>query len=389
MYTVGSAGDGGILEGYSTCSVAVTEAVATNYGTALDKNVLSADVTCSGGSVINTDVLNGRAVSSNAELTVEVNSTLTNYGDILVNGDALSVITCKDGNSVTCHSSSECLVDSKIISIVDLSLCFVHVFFKNTLYVFSTCNGQSDVIHTNTGGLLVDSQRELAVVNNGGVGAELIVSKYAALDRAIHKVKRCTVSALDPDFNTVYITANCTVGSSAARSGNQHTCALSVDRYIFHGTDNVFSCVAAVVRFDTVGKSRTLNGYVLNAIYSCSRFGLKYDTANGLVSIALALYVNNKVFKCNSIPYLDCRGVACMNNSTILNGRIVLNAHTAISVTSSKSISAKIKRDRLFNLELICTVVNISSHDNDVTIYHITKSCIQLSLSSNREDILS
>ena len=211
------------------------------------------------------------------------------------------------------------------------------------------------------------------------------MSVYAALNIGIYKVKRCAIIALDPDLDTVYIAADATVGSCATRSGNEHTCTVSIDGNIFHRTDNVFSCVAAIVRFDTVGKSIALNCYIFDGTNASGRTGLEYDTANGLVGITLALNVNYKILECNCVPNLDCRGVACVNNCTVLDGRIVLDTHTAVSVASGKSLSTEVQSDCLSDSKLCCTVVNVCGQHDGVAILSCCNSCIKLSLGRNLE----
>ena len=208
------------------------------------------------------------------------------------------------------------------------------------------------------------------------------MSVYAAYEITICKSKSCAVIALDPELNSIYTTGDITVGCSSARSGDQHTCALSIDGNVFHRANNVFCSVTAIVGFNTVCKSIALNSNVLDITYASGGTGLKNDTANGLVCIALTLNVNYKVLECNCIPYLDCRSIACVNDSTVLNGSITLNAHTAIRIACSKSITAEVKSNSLRNCELIGSVINISSENDYVAFRSCSNCCLKLSLSS-------
>ena len=285
-------------------------------------------------------------------------------------------------NGLTVLGGFESIQQSSVVGINNLSLCVVHEVLQDTLDLLGTGNSQSDIL--NAGGSSVRSQGQRTVVYDIGIGAELVVSIDTALDVAVNQIQRSTVSTLDPDLDTVHAAGNGAVGSGTARSGDQHTGAYSVDGDVLQRTDDVLGRVAAVVGLDTVGQSRTLDGDVLDRINASGRAGLKHDTANDLACIALALYVNDKVLECNCIPYLDCRSVACVNNSTILNGRIVLNAHTAESVTSGQDLTAQIQGDSLLKLELVGAVVDVRSQDDLIAILGSGESGIQLSLSRNK-----
>ena len=210
------------------------------------------------------------------------------------------------------------------------------------------------------------------------------MSEDATHDLGLLQGQRCAVVALDGDLDAVHTTADGAVGSSAAGSGDQHTSALCVDGDIFHGTDDVLSCVAAIISLDTIGQSFTLDGHILDGTNAGSGAGLQNNTADGLVCIALALHVDHQVFECGSIPNLDGSGIACMDNGTILDGGIALHAHAAISVAGSQGIAAQIQSDSLGDSQLISTVVNVSSHDDDIAILSYCQRCVQFSLGCNR-----
>ena len=371
--------DGAILEGYGAIGVAVTEAVATHYCTSLYENIVSIDVTCIGRTVIEVKVLNSSAVSSNIKLTVEVNSALTYNGDRLINIKITCIIACKNGNGVAVLSSLNCIFNCCEISIIYNCACIVHEVLKKTFNLFCACNGKSYIVGTCSS--CVSSKTESTVVLDVGVRAELIVSEDTAHNVTVNEIKSCTVGALDPDLDSVNTTTDGTAGSCATRSRDKHTCALSADGNVLHRTDNINSCVTTVICLDTVGKSCALDCYVLDRINAGSGTGLKHDTTNSLVSVALALYVDHKILECNCIPNLDCSSVACMNDSTVLDGGIILNRHTTVSVTCGKSLATEVKGDSLFNLQLSCAVINVGSKNDSVAVYSTSKSCIKLSLS--------
>ena len=279
-----------------------------------------------------------------------------------------------------CNSVSQ----SSVEGVINLGSSLVNDFFQDTLDIFlSASDGQSDIFLVRAGGVLINSQAQRTTIGDVGIAAELIVSKHAALDLGINQAQRCTVVALDGDLDAVHAALNGAVGSSAAGSGDQHTGALGIDVDLIHGTDDVLSCVAAVVSLDTIGQSCALDGHILDGTNAGSGAGLQNNTADGLVCIALALYINNQVLECGSIPNLDGSGVACVNNGTILDGGIVLHAHAAVCVTGGQGLAAQIQSDGLGNGQLLITVVDVCGHDDGIAILSCCQCCVQFSLGSD------
>ena len=295
------------------------------------------------------------------------------FGNVSKKRYGLAVLNCIDRSLEGC-----------VVGVINLCLSFGYDILKNALNIFlCTSKCESYILNACTRSCSINSKRKCTVVNDIGVRAEFIVSKYAAFNLGVYKLKRCAVVALNEDLDTVCATLDIAVRCCSARSGDQHTCSLCIDGNVLHRTDNVLGCVTTVVGLDTVGKSRALNGYVLNRTNASGRAGLKHDTANCLVGIALALYVNYKILECGSIPNLDCRSVACVNDRTILDSRIVLNTHTAVSVTSCKSLAAKVKNNCLGDCELICSIVDVRCENDLVAILSRCKSRVKFSLGGN------
>ena len=370
-------------------TVAVTEGIAAciggSEGAILDQT--GTGEIAAAGAVNEVDILDLVARALDGGNTIQGNIALAGNGNIVPLGiqhQSVIVGASHDGNSCAVGHSSHGLSDGSAVGAVDLGLCALDDGFQNLaldLLFLSVVDGQGDSLFGNTGGVLVHDQGQSTIV--GDVGGVLVMDGDSALDLGVLQSQRSAVSALDPQLDGVLVTADVTVGGSAAGSGDQQAGALGIDGDVLHGIDDILSCVAAVVSLDTIGQSCAHDGHILDGANTGSRALLQNDTADGLVGIALALDIDHKVLECSSIPNLDGSGVACVDNGTILDGGIALDAHAAVSIAGGQGLAAQIQGDGLGDGQLSSAVVDVSSQDDGIAFLSCCQSGIQFSLGGN------
>ena len=303
-----------------------------------------------------------------------VNGQNGGQGNIFQQGDGFASICC-------CVSCCE----GCVVSAVALGLCVLDDALQDLaldLRFLSMVDGQGDIISGNAGGSSVNFQSQSTVV--GDIGSGLVMDGNIAYNITVNQGQRSTVGALDPQLDTLLAAGEGAVGSGAAGSGDVHSDADSINGNILHGADDGLGCVAAVGGLDTIGNALScsaVNVDLLDFINTCSIL-LNNDTANSIAGGAGAGHIDIQIGDLSSVPDLDGSNGAGMVQFTIGNNdAVILQGQAIVSCAGGQSVTAQIQGDRLGDLQMIGSVVDISSQADNIAVLCLCNRIIQLSFS--------